>query len=377
MEALNPWYLTDAQFDAVMAEIDAELRRENDRIIGREIRGWMKFCRRLKISLALGDPLADRIVDWFKALYGDRLNVDMDFGKSFVVIRGDTYRMRCFRICGTVYAVCAVELVGCKLAELTSRPGVHPLVNLLDGDIEGLTPELARRLSPAECSEVLARYCRVFRAFAAMEGALAERIGGEDAPYMKEAINDLLEASECVLRRTPNYGQSNWASLQAAEKVIKSYILETGGSHGKIHKLQQLCDSAAALGLPRLDPRLIAAIQCKPDVRYDAHLVSRDQAFGAYDAALAVCAEAARHIRRSTAQASIGRVHIRIGAGAPIDALMLGYRPAAPPFFTKPTGAQRACPTAKRAERDSAPRFTDSTGQEPATATDPADHPQS
>ena len=45
--------------------------------------------------------------------------------------------MRCFRICGTVYAVCAVELVGCKLAELTSRPGVHPLVNLLDGDIEG------------------------------------------------------------------------------------------------------------------------------------------------------------------------------------------------------------------------------------------------
>jgi hypothetical protein len=123
-----------------------------------------------------------------------------------------------------------VELLGRKLAEITSRPGVHPLVNLLDGDIEGLTPELARRLSPAECSEVLARYCRVFRAFAAMEGALAEPIGGEDALYMKEAINDLLEASECVLRRTPNYGQSNWASLQAAEKVIKSYILETGGS---------------------------------------------------------------------------------------------------------------------------------------------------
>ena len=27
VEALNPWYLTDAQFDAVMEEIDAELRR--------------------------------------------------------------------------------------------------------------------------------------------------------------------------------------------------------------------------------------------------------------------------------------------------------------------------------------------------------------
>ena len=51
---------------------------------------------------------------------------------------------------------------------------------------------------------------------------------------------------------TPNYGQSNWASLQAAEKVIKSYILEKGGNHGRIHKLQQLCDAAAALGPPLL-----------------------------------------------------------------------------------------------------------------------------
>ena len=91
----------------------------------------------------------------------------------------------------------------------------------------------------------------LFRAFAAMEGALAGRIGGEDARYMKAAINDLLESSECGSAARRISAQSNWASLQAAEKVTKSYILEAGGSHGKIHKLQQLCDSATALGRAR------------------------------------------------------------------------------------------------------------------------------
>jgi hypothetical protein len=333
----NPWYLSNSEFDAVMAEIDAELRTENDRIIGREIRGWLKFCQRFKISLALDDPLAGRVIDWFKAMYGDRLNLDADFGKSFVIIRGDPYRIRCFRIYGVVYAICSVDTLGREIRQRMPHGEERPVVNLLDSDIvEGLTPELARRLSPADCAAILTRYRRLFCAFAAMEGALAGRYGGEDAPYMKEAMNDLLEASECILRRTPNYGQSNWASLQASEKCLKSYILEKGGSHGKTHHIQLLSEYAATLGLPALDPQSIAAIQCRPDVRYDAPLVSRDKALAGYDAALMVCAEASKHIIRTTAQASIGQVWIRIGANEPMDGLMLAYHPPAPPFFTKP-----------------------------------------
>jgi hypothetical protein len=337
VDVLNPWYLSDAAFEAVMAEIEAELRQENDRIPGREIRGWMKFCQRFRISVALGDPLADRIVEWFKVLYGDRLNIDMDFGKSFVVIRGDSYRMRCFRIYGTVYAICSIDLLGRKMRQRAPLGVERPVVNLLDGDVEGLTPELARRLSAAECGSILTRYYRVFCAFAAMEGALAARVGGHDAPYMKEGINDLLEASECMLRRTPNYGQSNWASLQAAEKVLKSYILEKGGSHGKVHNLDELSACASGLGLPALDPQMIAAIQCKPAVRYDTRLVTKDQALAAYDAVLMVCAAVAKFIRRSTAQASIAQVRIRIGENEPFEGLMMGYQPATPPFFTQPT----------------------------------------
>src|ERR1017187_9529862 len=239
MGGFDPWALPYTEFDAVMAEIDAELRKENDRIVGREIRGWMKFCQRFHTSVALGDPVADRIVDWFKAIYGDRLNVDLDFGKSFVSIRGDTYRIRCFRFYGVMYVICSVEILGREIHQRTADGQERTVINLLDGSIEGLTRELAGRLSPAECGAILMRYDRMFQAFSAIEGALAARQGGDDAPYMKEALDDLWEAAECVLLRTPNYGQSNWASLQAAEKVLKSYILEKGGSHGKIHRLDE------------------------------------------------------------------------------------------------------------------------------------------
>jgi hypothetical protein len=336
MGEFDVWNLPNKEFDAVMTEIDAELRKENDRIVGREIRGWMKFCQRFNISVALGDPVANRIVDWFKAIYGDRLNVDMDFGTSFVSIRGDMFRIRCFRFYGVMYAICSVEMLGREIRQRTGHGQERTVINLLDDSIEGLTPELAGRLSPAECGGILMRYDRMFHAFSAIEGALAARQGGDDAPYMKEALDDLREAAECVLLRTPNYGQSNWASLQVAEKILKSYIVEKGGTHGKIHRLNELCTCAYALGLPPLDPSLIAAIQCKPDVRYDSRLVSKDKALAAYDAALVVSGATAKHIKRTTAEAVITQIRIRVSGNAPPDGLMLVYHPPAPPFFTKP-----------------------------------------
>jgi hypothetical protein len=332
---LDAWNLSDAEFEAVMAEIDAELRQENDRIVGREVRGWAKFCQRFRISIALGEPLADRIVDWFKALYGDRLNVDFDFGKSYVVIRGDTYRVRCFRFYGVMYAICSVQMAGRRICQRTPHDVERAVVNLLDDSVEGLTPELVRRLSPPECCEILTRYRYMYQAFSAIEGALSARYGGTDAPYMKEAMDDLLESAECMLLRTPNYGQSNWAALQATEKILKSYLLEMGRCHGKSHNLEELCAHASAAGLQPINPTLIKAIQCKADVRYDSQLVTKDKAVAAHEAALIVCGETAKYIRRSTAQASVTNVQIRIDGHPAIDGLMLAYQPPTPPFITK------------------------------------------
>jgi hypothetical protein len=98
----DPFNLSDSEFGAVMTEIDTELRKENDRIVGRDLRGWLKFCKRFHIAFPLHEPPADRIIGWFKALYGERLNPDLDFGKSIISVRGDMYRIHCFRFYGVI-----------------------------------------------------------------------------------------------------------------------------------------------------------------------------------------------------------------------------------------------------------------------------------
>jgi hypothetical protein len=188
---VDPLNLPEKEFEAVMADIDSELRKENDKIVGREIRGWMKFCQRFHISAALGDPVANRLFEWFKTIYGDRLNVDIDFSKSFVSIRGDAYGIRCFRFFGVICAICSVEMLGREIRQRTEHRQERTVINLLDESIEGLTLALAERMSPAERGGILMRYAQMFKAFSAIEGALGARQGGDDAPYMKEAFDDL------------------------------------------------------------------------------------------------------------------------------------------------------------------------------------------
>jgi hypothetical protein len=173
----------------------------------------------------------------------------------------------------------------------------------------------------------------MFEAFTAMEACLSFRYGGTDAPYIKEAMDDLLQSSESVLLRGPNYGQSNWASLQATEKVIKSYILEKGGIPAKIHKLSELIEHASQLGLPAIGHSLIQAIQCDPNVRYDSALVTKHNALAAHEAALMICGTAAKLMKRSTATAAVRKVQMHINPDVRVGALMLEYHPASPPFF--------------------------------------------
>lgn len=327
MTVIDPLNPSEAEFDSVLNEIDTELRGEDAPIVGRELKAWFKYCQRFQISAPLGDPLSVKIINWFEKLYGDRLNLDVDFGTAAAVVRGDVYAMRCFRFYGTMFAICTPKVLGKTLNPVSLSGGKHPLINILDGSIDQLTPELAGRLDETDCSPLLIRYGRAFAAFSAMEGALASRLGGSDAPYIKEAHDDLRDAGDNLLLRRPNYGQSNWSSLQATEKVLKSYILEKGDSHGKTHRLSELCDAAYKLNLPRFSDALIKAIQCAPEVRYKSATVSKAEALAAYDAALVVCALVCSHVKRTSASARIRNVQVHM-RGASVDGLMLEYHPA-------------------------------------------------
>lgn len=155
-----------------------------------------------------------------------------------------------------------------------------------------------------------------------------------ERPYVNGALDDLNTSVASLFNRNPNYGHSNWASLQAAEKIIKSYILEKGGHHKNSHRLaKDLLPDAHTLGLPLIDPLIIADIQCDADVRYDAALVSKKKALAAHYAALSVCGIVAPHLRRTTAAWETRRRVMPVASLGTVTILVLAYASPTPPFI--------------------------------------------
>jgi hypothetical protein len=330
VDTKDPLNLPDAEFDAVMTEIDRELRQRTDKITGREFLGFVEYCSVFKISIDTEHPTTRRIFDWFIRMYGQRLSMDWDFGRSVVFVNGELCKVRGIRFFGTMLFVCAPTVVGRKLRQATSD-GIIPVNNLLES-IEGLTPVLAARLSPDECSEMLKAYSRMYIAFSKLEAAQGSRYGGGDAPYVKEAVHDLIVSTESLLSSSPNYGLSKYASLQAVEKVLKSCIPEKGGTHKYSHNLTGLAAEAAKWGVPGVDAAQIAAVQCPAAVRYHSTLVAKGEAVAAHYAALTVCGQLAPILKGTTAQSDACDYEFALPDGAKLSGIRLGYVSPAPPF---------------------------------------------
>jgi HEPN domain-containing protein len=99
---------------------------------------------------------------------------------------------------------------------------------------------------------------------------------------MRIAKGDVATAISNLMARPGRFGESKWASLQAAEKVLKAAIELAGGNFGKVHDLEKLFAQLAAVGT-RVDPKPYAdAIQCKPGIRYGEEACTLDEALDAH-----------------------------------------------------------------------------------------------
>ena len=81
---------------------------------------------------------------------------------------------------------------------------------------------------------------------------------------------------------------AKWASLQAAEKFLKAYIVQQGTKPGRIHVLRNLADVAESLGLRPIPRTVVALAECSPSARYEAASVSRAEAVDGYRAAVEI-----------------------------------------------------------------------------------------
>ena len=114
--------------------------------------------------------------------------------------------------------------------------------NLFD-HLAGATPAFIKSLTVEECTSLVNIYARGFVGLSRMDDA-------KQAPLAREALDDLHQSASQLTATSPNYGFSRWASLQAAEKLLKSFITLKQQMPRKTHNLVDLAATAVSLGLP-------------------------------------------------------------------------------------------------------------------------------
>jgi hypothetical protein len=272
--------LSEEEFERSMKEIDERLVSEQVKVPARELRGWMLFCEKRQLSgISLNHSISTKVLDWFKARYGDRLNLDFCLGHSVELIRGDLFRSCCNVFYGRLQLVCHPALMGhSTTGPVISRPA---LVNTLD-QMKGMTTSFAASLTSKELETLLRGY--------AISLLHLSRIGDlTKQPFVLEARADLRESVEHMFHHEAQYGLSKWSSLQAVEKFLKAFIVQQGTQpkHGR-HILTEFADAAEACGLLKIPRELLARAQCSASARYESASVSREEAIESYRAAVEI-----------------------------------------------------------------------------------------
>lgn len=279
--------LSEEELELEMRRIDALMVSQSVSIPARQVRGWMLFCQRHKLEgISFNDPLSRKVIEWFQTRYGNRLNVDFDFGLAVLMIRGDLFRFRCPLFYGRLLTACAPELLNHRsVGVAVNKPAMLNVLELM----EGITVPYARSLTDEDLAELHDRIVRTQIRFGRISDAGAQK-------FIEEGRADIRVAVDQMMRNVPQCGPSKWASLQAVEKFLKAYITQQGATFKYNHDLAELATAAENVGLPKLNREAINLVQCSASVRYDSALVDTTGAIKAHHAAVFVCATVSIHL---------------------------------------------------------------------------------
>lgn len=289
------------QFEAMMAQIDLKLTNEGADIPSRPMLAVREVSMKYGLNMPLGgDParmppdlrenaaLSEAINQWYKDNYGDRLKENPCPGQMVVLLDGDLYVLRVPRIFGRVNFVLTRQWL--NSAGISRGPTTCNIIQLVDE----MTPAKAARLSDAALNAIGDAFETAVPAAYTLEST--------DHNLMFIARGDVEVAVNSLMARGGRNGESKWASLQAAEKVLKAAIDLAGLKFGFTHGLAGLCQTLADTGLKFDASTQVAAIQCTPSIRYGDESCTRDEALLAHRASL----ELVNILRNAGAKFSLG-----------------------------------------------------------------------
>lgn len=273
------------EFEEMMRDVDRVLVAAGHPIANRPLLAAREISMSRQVPIPMGAnpsllppelrpfaPLGQAISQWYEHTYGDRLKVDMTPGRVVAELDGDLYVLKVPRIFGQVQLVISRTFLSTR--GIGRGPATCNILQL----IEGLTPAKAALLSDASLQHLNDVFGRALPALYTVENTRHD--------LMASARGDLSSAVNGLMDRDQRFGASRWASLQAAEKVLKAAIALHGGMFKKTHILAELCVEIRELGVAFDEPELVSAIQCSPAIRYGQETCSQAAALAAHHASL-------------------------------------------------------------------------------------------
>ena len=200
---------------------------------------------------------------------------DFRLGRMIIVVKGECFMVGFPLLFGRAKLICDPTLR--KYPSMGINAPV--IINLL-ATIKGLTQALASKLTEQELKELLTLYGSTYNAITNYEES--------GLAYKREALTDLETAVDSFFYTRQQYGQSKWHSLQFAEKLLKGVIDSYGKPYPFTHKLKELAKIINDPSGIQIDNDILKDIDCKPDVRYSADIVSEEDAIKAHHASLAL-----------------------------------------------------------------------------------------
>ena len=146
-----------------------------------------------------GPNLLGKIHNWYKQVYGKRINAARDLGRIPIIIREEIY------------------LVRIPLVYTTPEINILPFVS-------GLTPGVARRLSDKDLDEIHNKFMEGYslaQEFEDLDFRLAAE--GKNNPFLDSAMEDKDAATACLDEEMDTNG-AVFHSQQLAEKMLKAVL---------------------------------------------------------------------------------------------------------------------------------------------------------
>ena len=294
-DELDFWMAAEEGLDEFLPIIDEELARTNMPISERPHEAFKLVQKTmLKISDHVAFMWSDVygrflviISDWYRRRFGDAVAAEKDRFVASILVHGTPFVMRVPKYFNTPDDDPSCVWIGFPA---TVQAEENPLDWILERDvIDGLSEyELIEMQRSATAIANLVRSIGfdVWR-LASMENpsiaALATAIRGD----LQSSALSLCERDDGSLR------SSAWLASQATEKALKVYLERKGHNAPRTHdlfRLASLVEKRGSRGIDRSKLALVPSGKEAIEIRYEGH-VSLADAFGAYDAALAIVSQ--------------------------------------------------------------------------------------